>query len=436
VAISPRLRWEILRRDKYTCRYCFRTEVPLTVDHVHPKVLGGSDDPTNLVTCCNECNSGKTSTLPGGALIEGPDADVVRWIGAMKRAEYLAREHKDEMDKHRQAFRVEWDRFHFTADKSPVPLPATWGQDIDRLFAASLPSWIWVRIVERAMGTDVRGDRFKHAVDLAWQKVAVLRQKAQAIASGKDAPLDWEKAVNDAVITAAEYVWQSAWMATHGEDPDPVDGTHIRSRARDLYPEEFSASDLMRAAQAAAEYRIQDLEEALEYERSMNDEDWCKDKYYATWIAQWRASGDVADPDEATQNRFRRNAEVAAWAGYEGFVIGQAALRAGSDHSPNLVEHLDSASQLLAEWDAENERRASISAEAARLWLAEYEKAWNDRPVQRDIDEFTKHVADWVGWSCDEYILQAAQHAGYDKRYAIEHYLPKDDIKRKTEVPF
>lgn len=58
MAVSKRLRYEILRRDNHTCRYCGATapDVKLTVDHVVPVALGGSDVPTNLVAACDACN--------------------------------------------------------------------------------------------------------------------------------------------------------------------------------------------------------------------------------------------------------------------------------------------------------------------------------------------------------------------------------------------
>lgn len=54
MAISKRLRFEVLRRDNHMCRYCGRgaPDVALTVDHVVPVALGGHSDPTNLVTAC------------------------------------------------------------------------------------------------------------------------------------------------------------------------------------------------------------------------------------------------------------------------------------------------------------------------------------------------------------------------------------------------
>ena len=71
MAISKRTRYEILKRDNFTCRYCGAKapDVKLHIDHVMPQSLGGTDDATNLVTACMECNSGKTSTRPSDSLI-------------------------------------------------------------------------------------------------------------------------------------------------------------------------------------------------------------------------------------------------------------------------------------------------------------------------------------------------------------------------------
>jgi len=62
-ALSKKLRFQILSRDSFSCVYCGKNgfETELEVDHVVPKSKGGSDDPTNLVTSCFECNRGKSS---------------------------------------------------------------------------------------------------------------------------------------------------------------------------------------------------------------------------------------------------------------------------------------------------------------------------------------------------------------------------------------
>ncbi len=58
------LRFEILKRDGFRCRYCGAGRAQgavLNVDHVKPKAAGGTDKPTNLVTACETCNGGKAA---------------------------------------------------------------------------------------------------------------------------------------------------------------------------------------------------------------------------------------------------------------------------------------------------------------------------------------------------------------------------------------
>jgi 5-methylcytosine-specific restriction endonuclease McrA len=52
-------RREIFRRDNYTCQYCGRHDIPLTVDHVIPRHMGGQHNWTNLVAACSACNHRK-----------------------------------------------------------------------------------------------------------------------------------------------------------------------------------------------------------------------------------------------------------------------------------------------------------------------------------------------------------------------------------------
>lgn len=61
-ALSKRVRFEVFKRDSFTCRYCGRMPptVVLQVDHVVPVVEGGGDEPSNLATSCFDCNSGKS----------------------------------------------------------------------------------------------------------------------------------------------------------------------------------------------------------------------------------------------------------------------------------------------------------------------------------------------------------------------------------------
>jgi 5-methylcytosine-specific restriction endonuclease McrA len=57
-------RRSLLARDNFTCQYCGRKEGAMTLDHVIPKVRGGSDDWINLVCCCIRCNNVKGNRTP------------------------------------------------------------------------------------------------------------------------------------------------------------------------------------------------------------------------------------------------------------------------------------------------------------------------------------------------------------------------------------
>lgn len=63
--LRPGLRFEIFKRDSFTCRYCGRKspEAILEIDHAIPRSMGGGDESDNLVTSCFECNRGKGSRL-------------------------------------------------------------------------------------------------------------------------------------------------------------------------------------------------------------------------------------------------------------------------------------------------------------------------------------------------------------------------------------
>lgn len=54
----PPTRYAIYLRDGFTCVYC-QSSNKLTLDHVIPSSAGGSDEPSNLVTCCKKCNDTK-----------------------------------------------------------------------------------------------------------------------------------------------------------------------------------------------------------------------------------------------------------------------------------------------------------------------------------------------------------------------------------------
>lgn len=62
--LSKKTRFEIFKRDKFTCQYCGRTapDVILEVDHIKPISDDGTNDILNLITSCRDFNRGKGKT--------------------------------------------------------------------------------------------------------------------------------------------------------------------------------------------------------------------------------------------------------------------------------------------------------------------------------------------------------------------------------------
>jgi hypothetical protein len=64
-AISKKIRFEIFKRDNFTCQYC-GAHPPIVIlepDHINPVCNGGQNNIDNLVTSCFECNRGKSGNL-------------------------------------------------------------------------------------------------------------------------------------------------------------------------------------------------------------------------------------------------------------------------------------------------------------------------------------------------------------------------------------
>lgn len=62
---GKRLRFNVFKRDRFTCQYCGRTPptVVLVADHILPVAAGGETVEHNLTTSCEECNQGKAAGL-------------------------------------------------------------------------------------------------------------------------------------------------------------------------------------------------------------------------------------------------------------------------------------------------------------------------------------------------------------------------------------
>lgn len=186
--ISKRLRYEILRRDNHQCRYCGATapDTPLTVDHVLPVALGGTNDATNLVAACRDCNSGKTSSAPDAPLVDQVSEDATRWNLAMqvvldRRAADRATRRKDH-----QAFLTSWQRWTYGSDNKHFELEADWRTTIDRFIASGLDHDDLDEMVDVAMESKSRSP-WRYFCGCCWRLIEQIQRDVSAEINREDA---------------------------------------------------------------------------------------------------------------------------------------------------------------------------------------------------------------------------------------------------------
>lgn len=75
---GKRLRFEVFKRDAFTCQYCGAQPpgVVLVPDHITPYSSGGATSLDNLITACEPCNQGKAGKSLTRRTIR-PDADLL-----------------------------------------------------------------------------------------------------------------------------------------------------------------------------------------------------------------------------------------------------------------------------------------------------------------------------------------------------------------------
>lgn len=71
--IQKSIRFEVFKRDKFTCQYCGSKapDIIIHIDHITPVSKGGTNDLLNLITSCADCNLGKSDrTLADTTIID------------------------------------------------------------------------------------------------------------------------------------------------------------------------------------------------------------------------------------------------------------------------------------------------------------------------------------------------------------------------------
>lgn len=207
--VSKSLRFEILRRDQFRCHYCGKesAQTELHVDHVVPQSLGGSNDPSNLVTACAECNSGKAGRILDEPVLAAVDEKAQRYATAVEQAIAERRRVFASERQIQDAFREHWDQW-----EPQDPLPPGFGDSVRQFMHAGLELDDIVDSIEIAMSRrDIRGRehaRFKYFCGICRNKIEGIRKRAGEIMEE----------------TAEEPVWQeSGLLATLVEEVERTD---------------------------------------------------------------------------------------------------------------------------------------------------------------------------------------------------------------------
>lgn len=184
MAVSKRLRYEVLRRDNHSCRYCGATapDVKLTVDHVVPVALGGTDEPSNLVTACAGCNSGKSSTTPNAQQVQDVAQDALRWQRAIAEAGRLQRAGRANLAQYRADFEEQW-----TAACSRAgwfyDLPTGWEGTIDQFYLAGFTVADLREPLRAAHETYGVKSEWRYFCAVAWRMLADQNELARVLLS-------------------------------------------------------------------------------------------------------------------------------------------------------------------------------------------------------------------------------------------------------------
>jgi hypothetical protein len=190
MALSKRTRFEVLRRDNHTCRYCGGTapDVMLTVDHVTPVSLGGSDDPSNLVAACKDCNAGKASTSPDEHHVAQVSDQALRWSGAI---EYAAERMLDDLEAYHAVedrFATAWSDTPHTGWKPPT-CPGDWRDTLHVWVAQGMPETVIHDALRSSFGrSQVQPDqKYRYMCGIVWAKLRKLQETAHDMLAQEDA---------------------------------------------------------------------------------------------------------------------------------------------------------------------------------------------------------------------------------------------------------
>lgn len=412
MAVSKRLRFEILRRDNHTCRYCGASapDVPLRVDHVTPVALGGADTPDNLVTSCEPCNSGKSSATVDSAVVASVSDDALRWADAMKQAAEELRAQQAPKVEYRKIFERAWNEWTWENDgkKETFTLPTGWKSSLDAFRTAGLPHDVWPDIVEKTMTnkTVQANNLFRYACGIGWRMVRELQDRARVLVSPTVEPSSALSFLGQAAVD----FWVRDWNAVHeGQPAVEARAEFARSVAEfensgDWAPPE----EIIKAAVSGAGDRLATLQDCLFAFRDQQRADIVID-----WVDAWcdldGASTLRDTPDTFLYALVQDQVNELADHAVSLDRIRRAAILAGFHRSTELHHGLRPNEIEYTGVDAFRQR-------AGDIWTSSFHAAANRWPQPEERGAFLAHYDDVVrdgDFYLNDVLLAAAAAGAY-----------------------
>lgn len=236
MTISRRLRFEILRRDNHTCRYCggAAPDVKLTVDHVTPIALGGKDQPENLVTACQPCNAGKSSASPDQAMVADVEQRVVLWERAIQLANERRRSRAFQLDALLDDFGNAWNAWTYGPEgsRSSVPRSADWRSVLRVWLEGGLTIGELMEHIPTAMQRErgARGrlmpeDRWSYFCGIGWNLLRELEREARQIVNEQQRAVEVHEAddrLPDAPVSLGAILATAMGVSASDDDLDAL----------------------------------------------------------------------------------------------------------------------------------------------------------------------------------------------------------------------
>lgn len=175
--ISKKLRFEVFKRDSFTCQYCGgkAPEVVLQCDHIHPVAAGGGTDILNLVTACFDCNNGKGARTLSEQAVLNKQIDQLAELQARREQIEMLIDWRTGLEKLKEDTTERVAEMWASVTEGCVSLTKT-GRDKVRKWIKDFGLDLVLQALPEAMDTYGRrgeGDKFTiESIDTAFSKIA------------------------------------------------------------------------------------------------------------------------------------------------------------------------------------------------------------------------------------------------------------------------